>query len=158
LGAAAITLLRPKGTWTTRNWPGFPTPRDVSLIAAGVDQFIKRAPALRLFVDTALRGEWSQAGLLDDPEPEVAGCGGGQRHVAITPDGDIYPCSHACWTNLCMGNLLRDKLDQVWRAGHGQVARGRFEKLCRGTTCACCDRNTRASHAKKFDLPLPSLA
>jgi MoaA/NifB/PqqE/SkfB family radical SAM enzyme len=90
LGATAITLLRPKGTWTTERWPGFPTSRDLRLIAAGVNRFIKRAPALRLFVDTALRGEWSQAELLKDPEPEVVGCGGG-----ATPR-----CDYSCWRRL----------------------------------------------------------
>ena len=98
---------------------------------------MKRRPALRMYVDTALRGEWSQAELLDDPEPEVLGCGGGQRHVAITPLGDVYPCSHARWENLHMGNLLRDELDQIWRAGRGQAARARYGKMCRGTTCPC---------------------
>jgi hypothetical protein len=48
-----------------------------------------------MYVDTALRGEWAGPGLFEDPEPEVAGCGGGQRHVAITPEGDVFPCSHA---------------------------------------------------------------
>jgi radical SAM protein with 4Fe4S-binding SPASM domain len=137
LGATAITLLRPKGAWTTRNWPGFPSPRDMSLIAAGVNRFIKRAPALRLFVDTALRSEWSQAGLLGDPEPEVVGCGGGQRHVAITPAGDVYPCSHARGINLRMGNLMRDDFDQIWQGARGQAARRRFKKQCHGATCAC---------------------
>lgn len=141
LGAAAVTMLRPKGTWTTQNWPGFPTSRDLRLITASVKRFMKTRPALRLYVDTALRGEWYAAGLLDNPEPDVLGCGGGQRHVAITPVGDVYPCSHACATNLHMGNLLRDGLNEVWQDGRGQATRRRFEELCCGTTCPCDTRN-----------------
>ena len=137
LGATAITLLRPKGPWAAQNWPGFPTRRDLRSIAAAVKRFMKRRPALRLYVDTALRGEWSRAGLLDDPEPDVLGCGGGQRHVAITPIGDVYPCSHCRWNDLRMGNLLRDGLEQIWLAGRGQAARRRYAKLCCGTTCPC---------------------
>lgn len=137
LGATAVTLLRPKGAWTARNWPGFPTPRDLRSIASSVKQFMKRQPALRMYVDTALRGEWSQAGLLDDPEPDVLGCGGGQRHIAITPNGDVFPCSHARRNDLRMGNLLRGELDQIWRAGQGQVARRQYGELCCGTTCPC---------------------
>lgn len=105
LGAAAITILRPKGLWATQNWPGFPTSRELRSIAVSMKRFMKARPALRLYVDTALRGEWSTAGLLGDPEPDVLGCGGGQRHVALTPAGDVYPCSHVRWTNLQMGNL-----------------------------------------------------
>jgi radical SAM protein with 4Fe4S-binding SPASM domain len=142
LGAGAVTMLRPKGTWTTQNWPGFPTSRDLRLIAGSVKRFMKTRPALRLYVDTALRGEWSTAGLFVDPEPDVLGCGGGQRHVAITPVGDVYPCSHACATNLYMGNLLRDRLDEVWWDGRGQAARRRFEELCCGTTCLCSGRSS----------------
>ena len=52
-------------------------------------------PSVRLYVDTALRAEWAELGLFADPEPDVAGCGGGHRHVAITPEGDVFPCSHA---------------------------------------------------------------
>lgn len=141
LGATSITLLRPKGSWAVRNWPVFPTSKDLRLIAAGIRRFIERAPNLRLFVDTALRGEWSQADLLDDPEPEVAGCGGGQRHVAITPVGDVFPCSHARWINLRMGNLLWDDFDQIWMGAHGKTARRRFTKRCYGTACACSSRH-----------------
>ncbi len=134
-------LLFPKGTWTSRNRTAFPAPRDVRWVAGGVKQFMKRGPALRLFVDTALRREWSQAGLLDDPESEVVGCGGGQRHVAITPIGEVYPCSHARRANLYMGNLLRDELDEVWPAGRGQAARRHFGKLCCGMACPCSGSN-----------------
>ena len=141
LGADAITMLRPKGTWTTQKWPSFPTSRDLRLIATSVTRFMKMRPALRLYVDTALRGEWSAAGLLEDPELGVLGCGGGQRHVAISPVGDVYPCSHARATNLHMGNLLRDGLDEVWQDGRGQAARRRFEELSCGTTCPCSARH-----------------
>ena len=127
----------------------------MSLIAAGVNRFIKRTPALQLFVDTALRGEWSQVGLLDDPEPEVAGCGGGQRHVAVTPAGDVYPCSHARWENFQMGNLLHDDLNQIWQVGRGPAVRRRFENRCCGTACACSECNQRSSRNEKFDFPYP---
>ena len=70
-------------------------------------------------VDTALRGEWARCGLLADPEPEVLGCGGGQRHVAVTPEGDVYPCSHLRRPEYRMGNLLNDSPDTLCRAGTG---------------------------------------
>jgi radical SAM protein with 4Fe4S-binding SPASM domain len=137
LGATAITLLRPKGKWAAQNWPGFPTRAALSAITSAVNRFIKRRPTLRLYVDTALRGEWFDAGLLDDLEPDVLGCGGGERHVAITPNGDVFPCSHAHWRNLHMGNLLRDDADQIWLDGPGLSARRRYRKMCCGTTCPC---------------------
>ncbi len=137
LGAQAVTLLRPKGAWAADRWAGFPTPENMRSIAASLKTFIDRRPNMRLFVDTALRGPWSQAGLLEDPEPEVLGCGGGQRHVAITPTGDVYPCSHACRRELRMGNLLDDDLRELWRAGNGRAARQQYRHLCRGTTCPC---------------------
>lgn len=137
LGATAITLLRPKGAWAAQNWPGFPSPRGLRSIAASVKKFMKRRPALRLYVDTALRGEWCQAGLLDDPEPEVFGCGGGQRHVAITPAGDVFPCSHARRRELRMGSLLHDDLLELWQAGNGHAARQQYRQLCDRTTCPC---------------------
>jgi radical SAM protein with 4Fe4S-binding SPASM domain len=57
--------------------------------------------------------------------------------VAITPVGDVYPCSHCRWNDLQMGNLLRDGLEQIWLAGRGQAARRRYAELCYGTTCPC---------------------
>ena len=98
----------PKGDWAAAHWPGFPGPRDLEAAAEGVRRFTADRPSVRLYVDTALRGEWAGLGLLDDPEPDVVGCGGGQRHVAVTPEGDVYPCSHARAAGYRMGNLLTD--------------------------------------------------
>ena len=108
LGARGITLLRPKGEWARANWPGFPSADDLDAAAAGIRAFVASRPAVRLYVDTALRGEWAELGLFEDPEPDVAGCGGGQRHVAVTPEGDVFPCSHARVPDYRMGNLLTD--------------------------------------------------
>jgi MoaA/NifB/PqqE/SkfB family radical SAM enzyme len=137
LGARTITLLRPKGDWTRTQWPGFPSDEDLRAIAAGVRAFLAGRPAVRLYVDTALRGEWADLGLLEDPEPEVAGCGGGQRHVAVTPEGDVFACSHARRDDYRMGNLLTDELDRIWSHGPGRRARRRYVGACRGVRCAC---------------------
>jgi MoaA/NifB/PqqE/SkfB family radical SAM enzyme len=90
-----------------------------------------------MYVDTALRGEWAELGLFEDPEPDVAGCGGGQRHVAVTPDGDVFPCSHARLVHYRMGNLLTDEPDRLWSDGPGCLARQRYVLACRGFRCAC---------------------
>src|SRR5262249_15433120 len=79
LGARSITLLRPKGDWAHTQWPGFPSADDFQATAAGVRAFLAGRPPVRMYVDTAMRGEWTDLGLFEDPEPEVAGCGGGQR-------------------------------------------------------------------------------
>jgi MoaA/NifB/PqqE/SkfB family radical SAM enzyme len=126
LGARSVTLLCPKGDWTAAHWPGFPGPRDLEAAAEGVRSFTAGRPAVRLYVDTALRGEWAGLGLLDDPEPDVVGCGGGQRHVAVTPEGDVYPCSHARGAGYRMGNLLTDGPDDLWSRGTGLAARRRY--------------------------------
>jgi radical SAM protein with 4Fe4S-binding SPASM domain len=88
-------------------------------------------------VDTALRGEWVEAGLLADPEPDVLGCGGGQRHVALTPEGDLYPCSHARCPEYYLGNLLNDDLADVWDTGTGRAGRLRYAAGCQGVRCPC---------------------
>jgi mycofactocin biosynthetic radical S-adenosylmethionine protein MftC len=137
LGARSVTLLRPKGDWTAAHWPGFPGPRDLEAAAEGVRSFTAGRPAVRLYVDTALRGEWAGLGLLDDPEPDVVGCGGGQRHVAVTPEGDVYPCSHARGAGYRMGNLLTDGPDDLWSRGTGLAARRRYVRDCPGVRCAC---------------------
>jgi len=137
LGAHGITLLRPKGAWTNAQWPGFPSAADLDATAAGIRAFLAGRPAVRLYVDTALRGEWAELGLLDDPEPDVAGCGGGQRHVAVAPGGDVFPCSHARSADYRMGNLLTEHADQIWSNGMGRLARTRYVAACRGTRCAC---------------------
>jgi radical SAM protein with 4Fe4S-binding SPASM domain len=137
LGAQAVTLLCPKGTWAAEKWRCFPTTVDMLSITSSLTTFIDRRPDLRLYVDTALRGPWSDAGLLKDPEPEVLGCGGGQRHVAITPTGDVFPCSHACRQELRLGNLLQHDFHELWSAGIGYTARQQYGRLCRGTTCPC---------------------
>jgi radical SAM protein with 4Fe4S-binding SPASM domain len=90
-----------------------------------------------MYVDTAMRGEWAELGLFEDPEPEVAGCGGGQRHVAVTPQGDVFPCSHARCAAYCMGNLFTDRSDQLWSDGPGRSARRKYISACRGVRCAC---------------------
>jgi|GEM_PF-5469639 len=137
LGARSVTLLCSKGDWASAHWPGFPGPRDLEAAAEGVRSFTADRPSVRLYVDTALRGEWAELGLLDDPEPDVVGCGGGQRHVAVTPEGDVYPCSHARCADYRMGNLLTDGRDHLWSMGTGLAARRRYVRDCRGVRCAC---------------------
>src|SRR5262249_5181902 len=104
-------------------------------------------PDVRLFVDTALRGEWAALGLLDDPEPDVRGCGGGQRHVAVTPEGDVFPCSHARLAGYRMGNLVTDDPGRVWARGPCGAARRRYLTACRGVRCACREEANRPGRA-----------
>ncbi|HKI32942.1 MAG TPA: radical SAM protein [Gemmataceae bacterium] len=137
LGVRAVTFLRPKGVWAAEHWPGFPTTDDLARLADGLRSFLEAKPPLRLYVDTALRGEWARLGLLDDPEPEVLGCGGGQRHVAVSPEGDVYPCSHQRRPEYRMGNLLTDDLTRLWSEGTGRAVRRRYRRDCRGVRCPC---------------------
>jgi radical SAM protein with 4Fe4S-binding SPASM domain len=138
LGVQAVTLLRPKGEWAGANWPGFPAAADLETLAAGLWSFLAVRPPLRFYVDTALRGEWVRLGLLEDPEPEVRGCGGGQRHTALTPEGDVYPCSHLRRPEFRMGNLLEEEGTRLWSRGMGWEGRRRYLDGCRGMTCPCC--------------------
>ncbi|MBX6312434.1 MAG: radical SAM protein [Isosphaeraceae bacterium] len=138
LGAEGVTFLRPKGPWVAEHWPGFPSPDDLEILAADLWAFLDDRPPLRLSVDTALRGEWARLGLLTDPEPEVLGCGGGQRHIALSPEGDVYPCSHARRRpDYRMGNLLRDDFRHLWPSGMGPPGRRRYLADCRGVRCPC---------------------
>lgn len=137
LGVQAVTFLRPKGAWAARHWPGFPTAADLNVLAGDLSAFLESSPLRRLYVDTALRAEWATAGLLDDPEPEVFGCGGGQRHVAVTPEGDVYPCSHSRRPSYRMGNLLSDDCEQLWSSGRGRAARQQYIRDCAGVRCPC---------------------
>jgi radical SAM protein with 4Fe4S-binding SPASM domain len=137
LGVQSITFLRPKGSWAAAHWPGFPTARDCATLARQLRAFLQTRPPLRLYVDTALRGEWAAMGLLDDPELDVLGCGGGQRHVALTPEGDAYPCSHLRQPAFRMGNLLEDTGAQLWSRGLGRRGRQRYREACQGSTCPC---------------------
>ncbi|HZW33832.1 MAG TPA: radical SAM protein [Isosphaeraceae bacterium] len=137
LGARSITLLRPKGDWAHARWTGFPSADDLQATAAGVRAFLAGRPPVRMYVDTALRGEWADLGLFEDPEPEVAGCGGGQRHVAITPEGEVFPCSHARSTAYRMGNLLTDGSDQIWSEDPGRAARRQYIGASQGVRCTC---------------------
>jgi pyrroloquinoline quinone biosynthesis protein E len=141
LGARSVTLLRPKGQWAATHWPGFPTIADLAPLADALRDFIQTNPPMRLYVDTALRGEWAELGLFEDPEPEVLGCGGGQRHVAVTPEGDVYPCSHLRAAPYRLGNLLTESPAQLWYTGAGWESRQRYRGACRGPACPCaCDR------------------
>jgi radical SAM protein with 4Fe4S-binding SPASM domain len=137
LRVGAVTLLRPKGAWAGEHWPDFPRARDLAPVADALRSFLDGKPPLRLYVDTALRGEWARLGLLDDPEPEVLGCGGGQRHVAVTPEGDVYPCSHQRRPAYRMGNLLTDDFARLWSSGAGLASRQRYSDDCRGAQCPC---------------------
>jgi radical SAM protein with 4Fe4S-binding SPASM domain len=137
LGVQAVTFLRPKGAWAAAHWPGFPTAADLARLAAELRSFIEKKPPLRLYVDTALRDEWARAGLLHDPEPEVLGCGGAQRHVAVTPNGDVYPCSHQRRPEYRLGNLLTDDLAALWSRGAGLAGRQCYLRDCRGRHCPC---------------------
>ncbi len=138
LGLQSVTFLRPKGAWPATHWPSFPSPADLAVLADGLRSYLTREPPLRLYVDTALRRQWTEMGLLDDPEPEVLGCGGAERHVAVTPTGDVYPCSHARRPEFRMGNLLTDELEHLWSAEPGLQARRRYAASCRGVECPCC--------------------
>src|SRR5262249_56183281 len=87
LGVRAVTFLRPKGAWAAEHWPGFPTADDLARLADDLKSFLEGRPPLRLYVDTALRREWAEVGLLEDPEPEGLACGGRHPHVAAPPAG-----------------------------------------------------------------------
>jgi radical SAM protein with 4Fe4S-binding SPASM domain len=143
LGMGSVTLLRPKGEWTAQHWPGFPTAADLDRLADGLRAFMANRPPLRLYVDTALRSEWSCLGLFEDPEPEVLGCGGGQRHVAVTPEGEVYACSHLRAPIYRLGHLLHDDPAHLWHSGRGWEARQRYLQSCRGGICACHREETR---------------
>ena len=136
LGARRSRCCGPRANGRT-HWPGFPSAQDLDAAAAGIRAFVASRPAVRLYVDTALRGEWAELGLFADPEPEVAGCGGGQRHVAVTPEGEVFPCSHARQPDYRMGNLLTDEPDPIWSDGPGRSSRQRFVRACQGVRCAC---------------------
>jgi len=137
LGVQAVTFLRPKGVWAAEHWPDFPAGDHLARLADDLKSFLRTRPPLRLYVDTALRGEWARFGLLTDPEPEVLGCGGGQRHVAVTPEGDVYPCSHQHRPEYRLCNLLTDDLEQLWAAGAGWAGRQHYLRDCRGVQCPC---------------------
>ncbi|MHB1425353.1 MAG: radical SAM protein [Gemmataceae bacterium] len=154
LEVQSITLLRPKGQWTDTHWPAFPTASDLDVLAAGLRSFLARRPPLRLYVDTALRGEWLRLGLFEDPEPEILGCGGGQRHIAVTPEGDVYPCSHLRQPAYRLGNLLRDEDAELWTSGCGWRGRQRYLNACRGMSCPCCRQSTHGEAVDSaLDLP-----
>jgi radical SAM protein with 4Fe4S-binding SPASM domain len=136
-GVEAVTLLRPKGAWAAAHWPGSPDASALARLGDDLKAFVRTKPLLRLYVDTALRGEWARLGLLVDPEPEVLGCGGGQRHVAVTPEGDLYPCSHQRRPEYRLGNLLADDLERVWATGAGWEGRRRYLRDCQGVCCPC---------------------
>jgi radical SAM protein with 4Fe4S-binding SPASM domain len=144
LSVQAVTFLRPKGAWAAAQWPGFPTDADLAHLAAELRSFVEGKPPLRLYVDTALRVEWARAGLLHDPEPEVLGCGGAQRHVAVTPNGDVHPCSHQRRPEYRLGNLLTDDLARLWSRGEGLAGRQRYLGDCRGMHCPCQARGPGA--------------
>lgn len=146
LGMQSITLLRPKREWAAAHWPSFPNADDLDALAADLRAFLALRPPLRLYVDTALRREWSRLRLLEDPEPEVLGCGGGQRHVAVTPEGDVYPCSHLRRPAYRLGNLLGDEEMQLWATGSGREGRQRYLEVCRGAVCPCCLEKASQNH------------
>jgi radical SAM protein with 4Fe4S-binding SPASM domain len=141
LGVQAVTFLRPKGAWVVERWPNFPAGDELARLTRDLKSFMHTRPPLRLYVDTALRGEWAQAGLLKDPEPDVLGCGGAQRHVAVTPEGDLYPCSHLRQPQYRLGNLLTGDLEQVWAQGAGHAGRERYLRHCQGVRCPCQHRD-----------------
>ena len=149
VGARQITLLRPKGKWARTHWPSFPGTDDLDATAAGIRAFLANRPAVRLYVDTALRGEWAELGLFEDPEPDVAGCGGAQRHVAITPEGDVFPCSHARRDDYRMGNLLTERNDRIWSQDTNRSVRQQFVRACRGVRCACQVEAHEASESSR---------
>ncbi|MEG1547155.1 MAG: thioether cross-link-forming SCIFF peptide maturase [Clostridia bacterium] len=44
----------------------------------------------------------------------ISGCGAGTEYVAVTPDGDIYPCHQFVGEEgFCMGNVLNGKFDET---------------------------------------------
>jgi MoaA/NifB/PqqE/SkfB family radical SAM enzyme len=156
LGASSVTLLRPKGDWAREHCPGFPTAAELRALARALRAFLRERPGLRLSVDTALRREWALAGLLDDPEPNVLGCGGAQRHVALTPEGDVYPCSHARRPGYAMGNLLADDPSTIWAPSQGAA---RYLAACQGERCPCSlAPDANATPRARRRLPIASLA
>ena len=56
---------------------------------------------------------------------------------AITPEGAVFPCSHARHSDYHMGNLLADEIGRLWSGGPGHSACQAYIRECRGVRCAC---------------------
>ena len=86
-------------------------------------------------------------------------CGAGKRKIAVTVDGEVYPCADAARNGLyCMGNLTDDSVSTVLNSDNLQKVRETIvenfekcaEKCCLAYFCSGCIMENRCSTKKEM--------
>ena len=86
-------------------------------------------------------------------------CGAGKRKIAVTADGNVYPCADAARHGLyCMGNLRDDSVRTVLNSDNCQKVRKTIvenfekcaEKCCLAYFCSGCIMENRCSTKKEM--------
>lgn len=120
-GIRRVVLLRPYGNAGGR-WPaGWPGESEWGRLRHALTGWTAGAPHQTLEVACGL------SFLLDDLQPEqrrarlAYGCAGGQRFMAMHPDGSLWRCSHERQPALPLGQVLRDDLSVIWPAPAADV-------------------------------------
>lgn len=72
-------------------------------------------------------------------ESDVICCSGGTAHIAISPEGDVYPCVYAFGADIFQaGNIVRQSIKDIWESTSFDLFRGKIslEDL---HTCKKCE-------------------
>jgi radical SAM protein with 4Fe4S-binding SPASM domain len=76
----------------------------------------------------------------------------GDRILAVTPDGTAFPCSQLVHPRFCAGNLLSDRLDELW--AESPILRRyrlfRNKNAFGATTCGLCAAKTHCGGCRAF--------
>jgi radical SAM protein with 4Fe4S-binding SPASM domain len=122
---------------------------DVTRLSTGpFPLFLKHSRGHRDFLDTVLKSE--AIFFMEDDVYRVqraiqkyyllfTDCGAGKRKIAVTLDGDVYPCTDAAYKKIYrLGNVEEESVDDIIRGEAAQRVREKIKKTFEDCAEKCC--------------------
>ncbi len=141
IGFNRIILLRYKPPESIEQWKREnPDINQLKGLYQKINNIIKEYPQLNIRIDCAL--SFVQRNLTKELASHlgIKGCVAGDRILAVTPDGSVYPCSQLVHPDCYVGNLLESEPELLW--DQSQVLRKyrsfRTKKVFKNSWCGVC--------------------
>ena len=140
-GLTNVTLLRYKPPADVAEWRRAKPPvQALREFESQLPEVLRGHPQITLRLDCALSFFQRHLAPVQALAQGLRGCVAGDRLLALTPDGSAFPCSQLVHPRFCVGNLLRDPLEQLWTQSPilRRYRRFRTNGAFQATACGLC--------------------
>lgn len=152
-GLSRLTLLRYKPPADVAEWQrAKPSVKALREFEQRLPEIVRRYPEMDLRLDCALSFLQRHLVPAEALAQGVRGCVAGDRILAITPDGSVFPCSQLVHPRFCSGNLLGDSLDELWATSKIMRRYRLFRDKTKfaATTCGLCAAKGHCGGCRAF--------